>query len=188
MPSSSDQINQLKQIRAGLITPFSNKFGNSSLDDHTTTNKKEEPHPTVSLADFDWLGINSDTGKGKSPANKKSASKPKAKLSPSLSPSSSAQTNEQLDAVSLLTDNTSSSKSDKDKDKSIERDSSSDAESYLTDDELGRKRKRYFSGEESDEELIHVNWKKRSSRKVKRRKNTGTVDDGDEQLYKERIK
>lgn len=179
LPSSSDQVNQLKLIRAGLITPFDSQTTQQKSHDNQAT-KKDGSHATVSLADFDWLGIE---GKGKAPARaKKTNLKQKTRIS--SSPSSGTHTSEIESETLSLTKDSDSSRSGY-----IPKYDAGDSDSYVTDEELGgKKRKRDISSEESDGELIHVNWSEKKRTSKRKRKSSGTVDDGNEELFRTRIK
>lgn len=173
---------------------------------------RKSSSPGVSLADFDWLGITSRTGdkgkgKGKGPIKSKSTDKlsctdelesssstsfKNIDLSSNTSTHSSQYENES--AVNLRTESENQPARYGSEDVDYRPGSeASDHSSYETDDELGgviekRKRKRELLSDESDDELIHVNCSnKKKSGKVKRR-GSGITDDGDEEVYKTRMR
>ena len=171
---------------------------------------RKSSSPALSLADFDWLGITSRTGdkgkgKGKGPIKSKSTDKLSSTdqlesssstpfknmdLSSNTSTHSSQYENESVVEHRNESENQPARYGSEDVDYRPESEGSDD--SYVTDDELGgvvekRKRKRELLSDESDDELIQMNWPNKKKSKVKRR-GSGIIDDGDEEVYKTRMR
>ena len=84
----------------------------------------------------------------------------------------------------------------KNEDEDYEPGNESEDDLYITDEELGgveergskkRRIRELSSGDDSDGELVHVNWSKKPVGRSSRRKSS-CLDDGDETIFKERIK
>ena len=214
--STTDQADKLELIRTGLLTPFGSSSSISNIsathqEGSHDRHVRKSSSPAVSLADFDWLGITSrtgDKGKGKGKGPIKSKSTDKLSCTDQLKSSSStpfknmhlssntrthSSQYENDSAVDLRTESESQPARYGSEDVDYRPGSEASDDSYETDDELGgvvekRKRKRELISDESDDELIQVNWsKKKKSGKVKRR-GSGITDDGDEEVYKTRMR
>ena len=193
--SSHDTVSH-DLIKTGLLTPF----GTTSTDKGVGSNKRagtgkgvesesrpsieKEDTPTVSLAEFDWLGLKEPSSsvsrdKGKGPGKFKVAVKEKTtekREMPNTSFDSSIQDRNE-------------NQSDRNKDREYNPHGNESEYDTPTSDEsnkerrLGRKRKlRPLSDEFDSEEDTR-------SKRSKRKKGNGCgQDDGDVRLYKERLR
>lgn len=178
------------------MSPFSTSTTLTKLSHASHVTKPNPPSPTTSttvcLAEFDWLGTDDEKGKGKGkgPLKYKKGQKGTDRVSPSSSSGTFASELENESRL-LATKNNESVLFQSETCSSKNGSEDDDTGSYLTDEELGktRKQERELDDEESDGDLVHVNWygKKRAST-GKRRRISRTADDGDENVYKDRIR
>ena len=185
----TDEQEKQRLIRMGLLTPFggssdSARPGPSSKT--PTTNSQLPTAPNTSMSEFNWLGLpppsspSASTGKGK-----ESAKKSKRSLTKGHSLAS-------LESGTKNRDEDSAQNEPESRDSTFMLGSDEDSSSYYTDEELGgdaggkqkkRRVRKVSSGssiEDDDEELMEDG--------RKRRRRTRAIDDGDEEMYKLRIR
>ena len=193
LTSSSSSNDAL--IRSGLLTPFGTTPTLPTDRPHDSNmTKRNSSSPVVTLADFDWLGpSNDDNDQFKNNISKRAN---KEGASQATSNNKEMIDNEVENESRLL-----ALKNEDTKEESISRavgpatssrgEPESDDGSCTTDEELGvskKRRKRAIDEEESEDELVQVNW----YGKKKKKKDGGGVrikgDDGDDAVYKARMR
>ena len=197
--SSSHDQESHDLIKSGLLTPFGTTSSDKGIGSAAISrpNLPREDTPSISLADFNWLGLeeqstvattaaavssssNADKGKGKGPGKLKVNYKSESPSSDSTPHSGSAASSNWNGNGRMNMDNEYvPGKESGDDDLS---------EESLLQLASGRRKRRkprpLANKEDSEEEMVHLNWTKGN----KRRKGGCGQDDGDIRLYKERIR
>ena len=190
--------------------------GTSKINDQSRTERKVTP--SLTLTDFNWLGLKQNQppvqkGKGKGPAKLRthpsSSGNNEVPLFKARTGQSDSHTgdlgNESANNLSICKseneimgngNDSNSMQTSRNEDEDYEPGNESEDDLYITDEELGGVEKRgskkrrireLSSGDDSDGELVHVNWSKKPVGRSSRRKSS-CLDDGDETIFKERIK
>ena len=187
----TDEQEKQRLIRMGLLTPFGGSSDSAQpgpSSETPTTNSQLPTAPNTSMSEFNWLGLpppsspSASTGKGKESAKKSKRSLTKGH---SLASVESGGTKNR--------DEDSAQNEPESQDSTFMLGSDEESSSYYTDEELGgdaggkqkkkRRVRKVSSGssiEDDDEELMEDG--------RKRRRRTRAIDDGDEEMYKLRIR
>ena len=216
--SVADDGERQRLIHTGLLTPFggTSDTAREGLMNGVLPSQPQATSTSSSMSEFDWLGVTSSSlssssslsgapaGKGKGPARKtKSTLSKRGSVATAVRKSDS--NGRQIENHDTLQSETGPSiQHEAESRDSLYKPSSKEEEesSYYTDEELGggdshkrgkRKKRRIaqdFSSDSSDTgELMEEMRRRMRKRGARKRKGTGkTIDDGDEEMYRLRIR